>query len=154
MANHLAAVRWERGEAPFTDGQYSRAHTISFDGGVTLVGSASPHVVKAPLSREDAVDPEELLVAALSACHMLVFLDLARRAGHCVDRYEDNAEGRLSKDDRGRLAVTEVTLRPRIAWAGAAPSTSEIDDLHHKAHDGCFIANSFRGDVCVEAPQD
>src|SRR5690606_32654601 len=88
MAAHTATVTWQRGEDDFAAGHYSRAHEISFDGGITVQGSASPSVVRAPYSREDAVDPEELLVASLSTCHMLWFLDLARRAGFIVDAYE------------------------------------------------------------------
>ena len=80
MANYTATVAWGRGDQPFTDGQYTRAHEISFDGGITVAGSSSPHVVKLPLSREDAIDPEEMLIASLSSCHMLFFLDFARRA--------------------------------------------------------------------------
>jgi organic hydroperoxide reductase OsmC/OhrA len=85
MSTHTATVTWQRGEDDFAANQYSRAHEIEFDGGITVQGSASPAVVKAPFSREDAVDPEELLVASLSTCHMLTFLDLARRAGFVID---------------------------------------------------------------------
>ena len=73
MSTHSATLLWTRDDAVFTDGQYSRAHEISFDGGITLAGSSSPSVVKLPLSREDAVDPEEMLVASLASCHMLFF---------------------------------------------------------------------------------
>jgi organic hydroperoxide reductase OsmC/OhrA len=150
MSAYTATISWTRGDAAFTDGKYSRGHTISFDGGVSIAGSSSPHVVKVPLSKEDAADPEELLIAALSSCHMLTFLDLARRASFVVDAYDDVAEGKMSKDERGRLAVTQVTLNPNIAWSGEKqPSAAELHDLHHKAHELCFIANSFRGEVRV-----
>ena len=150
MASYTATVLWTRDDAAFTDGQYSRAHEIAFDGGVTMPASSSPHVVKLPLSREDAVDPEEMLVASLSSCHMLFFLDFSRRAGFVIDAYSDQAEGVMGKDERGRIAMTQVKLNPQIAWAGdKQPAPEEIRELHHKAHEACFIANSFRGDIAI-----
>jgi organic hydroperoxide reductase OsmC/OhrA len=150
MATYTATLTWVRGEDTFADGKYSRAHEIAFDGGVTMPASSSPHVVKLPLSREDAVDPEEMLVASLSSCHMLFFLDFARRGGFVVDAYVDQAEGVMGKDERGRIAMTQVKLNPQIAWGGEKqPAPEEIRELHHKAHEACFIANSFRGDVAI-----
>ena len=151
MATYTATLTWVRGDQPFTDGKYSRAHEIAFDGGVTMPASSSPHVVRVPLSREDAVDPEEMLVAALSSCHALFFLDFARRAGFVIDSYVDRAEGVLAKDGEGRMAVTQVRLKPEIAWSDEKqPSAAEIAELHHKAHEACFIANSFRGEIVIE----
>ena len=150
MASYTATVLWTRDDAAFTDGQYSRAHEIAFDGGVTMPASSSPHVVKLPLSREDAVDPEEMLVASLSSCHMLFFLDFSRRAGFVIDAYSDQAEGVMGKDERGRIAMTQVKLNPIVIWAGdKQPAPEEVRELHHKAHEACFIANSFRGDVAI-----
>lgn len=150
MSAHTATLTWTRGEQPFSDGKYSRGHEIAFDGGFSIVGSSSPGVVRPPLSREDAADPEELLVASLSSCHMLFFLDFARRGGFVVDSYIDRAEGVLGKDERGRMALTRVTLKPEIAWGGAKrPTREEIGELHHKSHEACFIANSFRGEVVI-----
>lgn len=152
MSAHIATITWSRGDQSFADGKYSRAHTIAFDGGFSIAGSSSPSVVRVPLSKEDAADPEELLVASLSSCHMLTFLDLARRGGFVVDSYDDVAEGVMGKDERGRFAVTKVTLNPKIAWSGEkAPTADELHALHHKAHELCFIANSFRGDVVIGA---
>lgn len=152
MSVHTATLTWLRGDQPFSDGKYSRRHRIAFDGGVGIDGSSAPGVVRPPLSAEDAADPEELLVASLASCHMLFFLDFARRAGFVVDRYVDAAEGEMGKDERGRIALTRVTLRPAIAWVGEnRPSPEVVSDLHHKAHEACFVANSFRGDVVVES---
>lgn len=152
MAKHTARIEWSR-EADaqeFAKGHYSRAHIVSFDGGVSIPGSASPGVVRAPYSTEAAADPEEMLIAALSSCHMLTFLDLARRAGFVVDHYEDNAEGTLGRNEAGRFALQLVTLHPRIAFAGAPPPAEQLADLHHKSHDLCFIANSVNFPVRVE----
>jgi organic hydroperoxide reductase OsmC/OhrA len=150
MSVHTATVTWARGDQVFTDGKYSRVHEIAFDGGVSVPGSPAPSVVRAPLSREDAVDPEEMLVAALASCHMLFFLDFARRGGFTLDSYADSAEGVLGKDDRGRTAITRVTLKPALSWGGdKQPTAQDVVDLHHKAHEACFIANSFRGEVVI-----
>jgi organic hydroperoxide reductase OsmC/OhrA len=150
MDAYTATLSWFRNDELFSDGKYSRAHEIAFDGGVTMPASSSPHVVRVPLSREDAVDPEEMFVASLSSCHMLFFLDFARRGGFVVDVYVDNAEGVMGKDERGRMAMTRIVLNPQIAWSGnKQPTPEELRELHHKSHEACFIANSFRGDVVI-----
>lgn len=150
MAIYTATLTWQREDQVFTDRKYSRAHEIDFDGGVKMPASSSPHVVKLPLSREDAVDPEEMLVASLSSCHMLFFLDFASRGGFVIDSYVDEAEGEMGKDERGRIAMLRVVLSPTIAWSGEKqPSAAEIADLHHKSHEACYIANSFRGEVVI-----
>ena len=149
---YRATIAWKRQEGEdFAKGRYSRAHEIRFDGGITVLGSASPSVVPLPFSREDAVDPEEMLVAALSNCHMLTFLDLARRAGVIVDSYEDEAVGIMERIATQRMAITKVTLRPKIVYGGPAPDKAKLDELHHQAHELCFIANSVKTEITVEA---
>lgn len=151
MASYIATVTWKRGDAVFTDNKYSRAHEIGFDAPLTMAGSSSPHVVKPPYSREDAVDPEEMLVAALSSCHLLSFLYEAQRAGFAVDSYLDRAEGVMTKNEAGRLWISKTTLRPQIAWTGdKRPTPEQVHELHHKAHEVCFIANSYRGEVVID----
>jgi organic hydroperoxide reductase OsmC/OhrA len=106
--------------------------------------------VRLPYSREDAVDPEEGFVAALSSCHMLFFLTFAAKAGFVVDSYEDRACGIMEKNSQGKLFVAKVTLDPRIAFSGARqPSPDEIAELHHRSHEECFIANSVKSEVVV-----
>ncbi|HEU4810366.1 MAG TPA: OsmC family protein [Sphingomicrobium sp.] len=151
MSTYTATIRWSREGAPdFSRGQYSRGHFWSFDGGITLAASASPHIVPAPWSNADAVDPEEAFVASLASCHMLFFVDVARRAGLVVETYTDEAEGVLEKRDDGKMWMSRVTLRPRVTWGGDAPDEAAIADLHHRAHDACFIANSVTTEVTVE----
>jgi organic hydroperoxide reductase OsmC/OhrA len=148
---HTATINWSRAEAVFTDGKYSRVHTIGFDGGATIMGSPSPSVVRPPLSDPAGVDPEEMLVASASACHMLFVLDFARKAGHIIDSYTDTATGRMDTDDRGRIAIVEINLKPVISFSGDnVPDAAGIALLHHKAHEACFVANSLRCDVRVE----
>lgn len=151
MSKHTAAVEWTRGGQDFLDGRYSRVHRVLFDGGVSFEGSPSPSVVRAPMSSEGAVDPEELFVASLSSCHMLVFLHEAQKAGFRVDHYVDLAEGELGRNAEGRIAVTTVTLRPAVSFHGDhAADEAQLAELHHKAHEGCFIANAVKTDIRVE----
>ena len=151
MARYVAEVLWTLKDGEdFLKGRYSRGHTLAFDGGVEVPASASPHVV-GKWAVEAAVDPEEMLVAALSNCHMLTFLHRARLAGFLATRYQDAAEGIMEEVRPGRLALTKVWLRPAITWQGAEPSAEQLDQLHHEAHDECYIANSVKTDVVVEA---
>lgn len=151
MASYRADLVWLLAEGEdFPAGRYSRGHSIGFDGGVTIPASASPHVV-GKWAVAAAVDPEEMLVAALSSCHMLTFLHVARLAGFTVAAYRDSAEGAMAEIAPGRFAVTRVTLRPEIAWTGAAPDPARLAALHHAAHETCFIANSVRTEVTVAA---
>ena len=154
MHIYEATITWRRGEQPFTDNRYSRAHDWRFDGGVTVPASSSPLVVPEPMSVAANVDPEEAFVAAVSSCHMLTFLWIAGRRGFVVDSYTDRAVGVMEKNDEGRVAVTRVTLRPQIAFGGGRePSAEELDDMHHQSHEQCFIANSIKSEVTVEPPQ-
>jgi len=144
-------ISWEKdsGET-FVDNNYSRAHTWTFDGGIELSASSSPHVVPLPMSVESAVDPEEAFVASLSSCHMLWFLSIAAGKKYIVESYEDNAEGILGKDEEGKLAMTKVTLKPKVNFGGnAVPLREQIDELHHLAHEKCFIANSVKTKINI-----
>ncbi len=148
---HTALVRWNAGDADFLARRYSRAHTWTFDGGVVVPASSSPHVVPVPMSDASAVDPEEAFVAALSSCHMLWFLDIASRAGYDVRSYEDAADGRMGRKAGGKLVVDVVTLRPRTRFAGARmPDAAALAALHHEAHEECFLANSVRCEIRCE----
>jgi organic hydroperoxide reductase OsmC/OhrA len=102
------------------------------------------------MSDPAAVDPEEAFVSSLSSCHMLWFLSIAAKAKFCVDRYVDRAVGVMARNEDGKLAMTEVTLRPEVNFAGAPPTREQIEQMHHKAHRECFIANSVKTDVRCE----
>src|SRR5918996_2141228 len=129
MSTYTATIRWSRsGEGDFTKGQYSRGHEWAFDGGAVVPASASPRIVPAPWSDAAGVDPEEAFVASLSSCHMLFFLDFARRAGFVIDAYVDEAEGELAKGADGKMAMTRVTLHPQVEWAGEAPDQAALAD--------------------------
>ena len=150
MAAYTATITWQRAaNEPFTDNKYARGHQWSFDGGVSFRASSSPHVVPR-YSDPAGVDPEEAFVASLASCHMLTFLYVAAKKGFVVDSYTDTAEGVMGKNSEGRFWVSRVTLKPRIVWGGAAPDAATLDQLHHAAHDECFIANSVKTDVRCE----
>ena len=150
-ANHTAVVVWRRQpEEAFLRGRYSRAHRWRFDGGAEVAASASPHIVPLPYSDPAGVDPEEAFIAALSSCHMLFFLDFASRAGFVVEAYEDRAEGEMG-GEVGRARVAKVTLRPQVVFGGEKrPGAAEVESLHHRAHEACFIANSVTSEIRIE----
>jgi len=151
MSTYTATVVWARAAgAVFKDNKYSRAHQWRFDGGTVVPASSSPKVVPPPLSKEEAVDPEEAFIASLSSCHLLFFLFYAAKAGFVIDHYEDEATGEIGKNVQGAAAMLKVHLRPKIAWAERTPSADELDELHHRAHESCYIANSVKTEVVVE----
>jgi organic hydroperoxide reductase OsmC/OhrA len=147
---YRATVKWMRDGATFTDQRYSRGHTWSFDGGITVPASSSPLSVRLPYSVAEAVDPEEAFVAAVSSCHLLTFLYVAAKQGFVVDSYDDNALGEMTKNERGKLWVSKVTLSPTITFTGEKlPTPDQLHELHHLAHEECFIANSVKSEVIV-----
>ncbi len=152
MSEHKAIVRWKRTSPDFLLGKYSREHTWTFDGGLTVPASPSPTVVPAPYSNPANVDPEEAFVAAVASCHMLVYLMLASQHGFQVDRYEDQASGAMTRNDQGNLWISAVRLKPDIVYSGEnLPSPGDEERLHHLAHEQCFIANSIKTQVTVES---
>ena len=151
MAEYTARTLWQRQpHEVFTDQRYSRRHLLQFDGGLEVPGSSSPHSVPLPYSDPAAVDPEETLVASVSSCHMLWFLSLAAKAGFVVDDYRDDASGTMARNAEGRMAITVITLRPTVRFAGTPPSTEALQHLHHEAHEECYIANSVKAEVRCE----
>jgi organic hydroperoxide reductase OsmC/OhrA len=147
MSEHKIILTWKRGDAPFEYQKYSRDHTWKFDGGHEMQASAAP----AYLGNPKNVDPEEAFVAALSSCHMLTFLAAACKKKFVLDEYTDEAVGQMEKNADGKLAITRVTLKPKLKFSGEKqPTEQELDEMHHFAHDQCFIANSVKTAVTVE----
>lgn len=124
---------------------YSRAHEISIAGKPAIAGSSDPHF------RGDAsrYNPEELLVAALSACHMLYYLHLCADAKIVVTDYTDSATGKMIETPDGGGHFTEVVLRPRVRISKES-DTEKAGEIHHRAHELCFIANSVNFPVRAE----
>lgn len=146
MSTHRSTVRWSRTTPDFEYATYLRAHDVVLESGVAVPMSAAKEFSGDPTR----ANPEELLVAALSSCHMLTFLAIASKKRLVVDRYDDDAEGVLEKNADGVLSVTRVVLRPKVTFAGEAPSADTLAALHASAHRGCFIANSVKTDVVVD----
>lgn len=146
MSTHRSTVHWSRTTPDFDYATYSRAHDTTLESGVALPMSAAKEFSGDPTR----ANPEELLVAALSSCHMLTFLAIAAKKRLVVDRYDDEAEGVLEKNAEGVLAVTRVVLRPKVTFAGEAPTAEVVAGLHAAAHRGCFIANSVKTEVTIE----
>lgn len=152
MGEHKATIEW-RNTATATDfmkGKYSREHAWSFDGGVTVPASPSPSVVPAPWSNAANVDPEEAYVASIACCHMLTFLWVASKRGFAIASYRDEAVGVMAKNARGKPWVAKVTLDPKIEWIEKTPTAAELAELHHAAHEDCFIANSVATEIVVQ----
>lgn len=149
MAKYTAAIRWKlNNPSDFLKGRYSRGHIWSFDGGVEVVASSSPHVVPLPMSIEKAVDPEESFVASAASCHMLWFLSIAAQKGFIVESYSDNASGIMRKNSEGKISITSIRLCPKTKFSDEKrPTLAELKSLHRAAHESCFIANSIKSEI-------
>lgn len=132
---HRAGVFWDGGTRDDV-----RAHEVAL--GTQSVPASSALEFGGDDTR---ANPESLVIGALSSCHMLWFLALARKKGFEVATYEDDAEGRLE----GKR-FTAATLRRRVRWEGDPPPEEAIEALHHRAHELCFISNSVSFPVAVE----
>lgn len=144
---YRATTTWRRTSSEFTYDAYNRAHTVKFGGGEEVPWSAAPEFK----GEADRVNPEEAYVAALSTCHMLTFLALASRKRFTVDAYIDEAVGRMERTAEGKYWIARVVLRPRVTFSGVRqPTTEELSELHHAAHENCFVANSVKSEVVVD----
>ena len=152
MSEYFAEVNWTRAnDDNYIDNKYSRAHEWSFDGGITIQASSSPHIVPLPYSVEANVDPEEAFIASLSSCHMLFFLSIAAKNRYVVDSYLDNTVGSMEKGENGKTSMTKVTLRPNIQFSDERkPTREQLEKMHHQAHEQCFLANSVKTEIIVE----
>ncbi len=152
MSQHTAKVEWIlKSDESFLDNQYSRGHLWHFDGGATVPASSAPSVVPLPYSVAENVDPEEAFVAALSSCHMLFFLSIAAKKKFTVQQYTDTAFGVMEVNDAGKMAMTKVTLRPKVVFSqGKEPTLSQLERIHHLSHESCFIANSVTTKINTE----
>jgi organic hydroperoxide reductase OsmC/OhrA len=148
MAEHHIALTWDKGDAPFTYDTYPRNHAISFKNGQKILTASASPAYKGDANK---ADPEDLLVAALSSCHMLSFLAIAAKKKLTVHSYRDDAVGFLENDmsdgKAGKLWISRVILRPKVAIDADAETLAQI---HHLAHEACFIANSVKTHVSVE----
>lgn len=144
---HRIVLEWARGDEPFERGNYGKDHRVTFEGGQSVGASSAPgYGGNAALA-----DPEQLLIAALSSCHLLTVLAVAANRGYVIDHYEDDAAAFLGKNAEGQTAVVEAVLRPRIRFGGSnVPSAEDVAKLHERAHRACFVGNSLKSAVRIE----
>ena len=145
MGEHRVALSWQKGEAPFTYEAYPRNHEIAFKDGAERLTASAAGAYRGDTSK---ADPEDLLVAALSSCHMLSFLAIAAKKRLTVLSYDDDAAGFLEQEG-GKLWMTRVVLRPKVTFEPQL-QPQLLAEIHHLAHESCFIANSVKTNVTVE----
>ena len=147
MSAHKASIQWKRDTEDFNIKTYNRDHEVHFENGVVIPASAAVDFN----GNSQLNNPEDLFVASVMGCHMLTFLAVASIKKFTVDLYTDNAEGILEKDSSGKMVMNRIILRPQIVFSGSHnPTPQELEELHEKAHNGCFIANSIKSAVIIE----
>ena len=147
MSEHKVYISWKNEGEDFSYKTYDRNHLWKFEGGTIIHASAAPDY----LGKSELVNPEEAFAASLASCHMLTFLAIASMKKYMVASYEDNAVAILGKNEKLKVAVTNVYLRPNIIFKGEnIPDKTTIDEMHHRAHQECFISNSVLTEIIVE----
>ncbi|WVT77850.1 OsmC family protein (plasmid) [Sinorhizobium chiapasense] len=147
MSDHRIRLEWAATEHSKQTGTYSRDHKAIISPHVTIPVSAAPDY----LGNSELADPEQLLVSALASCHMLYFLAICEGSGYAVSSYADEGIGKVSKSPEGFYSVSSITLRPKVSFSSEKqPDRETLERLHHRAHKGCFIANSIKSSVSIE----
>lgn len=147
MSEHTVNLSWKNESEDFFYKKYDRTHSWRFEGGTVVKASAAPGY----LGKKEFVNPEEAFAASLASCHMLTFLAIASIKKYTVEIYEDTAVAILEKNEKSRLAVTKLYLRPKVTFTGDnIPDNTIIDEMHHRAHTECFIANSVLTEIIIE----
>ncbi|MDG2122918.1 MAG: OsmC family protein [Verrucomicrobiales bacterium] len=144
MSQHTVKLSWNRNGTAFGYKDYSRDHLIDFGHGVTLETSAAAEY----LGTAEIPDPEQTFVASLSSCHALTFFALCSFQKLTLDSYTDNAVGYLEKGENGKPILARVELHPVTKFAdGVTVTPGQLQQLHHKAHQECFLANSVKTEI-------
>jgi organic hydroperoxide reductase OsmC/OhrA len=147
MSSFSIGLSWRRTTPDFDVKTFSRDHVWRLAGGQTVQGSSAPDYSGNP----EMSNPEEALLAALSSCHMLTFLAIAALRKLVVDRYEDEPVAELGKNEKGKVMVVRLTLRPQVTFGGATiPDEDVVRELHRKAKENCFVGNSLLSQVALE----
>jgi organic hydroperoxide reductase OsmC/OhrA len=145
---YTSHVSWNRNNIPFTAKTYDRTHTVKFGGGTETEASSAPEF----LGKAELPNPEELFTASISSCFMLTFLYWAAMKGLIIEEYNAEAVGTLAKNAEGKMAMTEVVIKPSIQFQeNTKPDAAVLDELFKKAHDNCFISCSVKTKVTVQA---
>ena len=146
MSDYVAKLNWSLGDGVLEAGGYNVNHRMRFAGGLEATMTSAPDY------GGDAryVNPEEAIAASLSSCHMMTFLALCAKAGWQVTSYEDSAVARLGKTQDGRTCVASIHLHPVTQFAkGHDKTTSELEEMHERAHRYCFVANALSCEMKV-----
>jgi len=147
MSEHKVYLSWKNDGEDFSYKTYDRSHLWKFEGGTLIQASAASDY----LGKAELVNPEEAFAASLASCHMLTFLAIASMKKYTIAMYEDNAVAILGKNEKLKMAVISVYLRPNITFKGDnIPDKTIIDEMHHRAHQECFIANSVLTGIIIE----
>ena len=150
MSEYKATIKWQRTSPDFLKGKYSREHTWTFDGGVTVPASSSPPLCPRPGRIRPALIPKRLLWRRFRAATCSRFFIWPPKPGFQIDSYEDEAVGEVTKNEKGVPWVSLVTLNPMIVYGGEKlPTPADEERLHHLAHEQCYIANSVKTEVLL-----
>ena len=130
---YTSTITWQRNNVPFTAKTYDRTHTVKFGGGKNIEASSAPEF----LGKAEYPNPEELFTASISCCFMLTFLYWAAMKGLVIEEYTDKAVGTLAKNAEGKLAMTEVVLKPQIKFGENKQPDSALEEF--KSNENCFL---------------
>lgn len=146
---YTSKISWKHSaNTPFSAKSYDRTHQVQFGGGTTISASSAPEY----LGKANLPNPEELFTASISSCFMLTFLYLAAMKGLIVDEYSAEAIGTLAKNAEGKIAMTEVLIKPNVIFQdNKTPEAAVLNDLYKKAHENCFISSSVKTTVTVKS---
>lgn len=146
MSVHQSAISWQRNPHESDAKTYSRNHRVTLNGGQQVNTSASVEFK----GDSSCADPEQMLISAVSSCHMLFFLAIADFQGYQVESYEDSPVGYLESSDKKGKEITRIELSPRITFGGdKVPDQKAISRIHTSAHKNCFIRNSITSEVTI-----
>lgn len=151
MSELSIELNWQRSESDLQSGKFSNAHTVRYNDNYDLRADAAPDWGGDP----ENTNPEQALAAALSSCHMMTFLALAAKAKWPVESFHDYAVAHLGKNTRGQMAVTRVDLHPEAGFdTGFSVEAAKLEQMHHRAHRYCFIANTLADSVEINILQE
>lgn len=144
MSELSIELSWQRKAPELLPGEFSSAHVVRYTDEITVEADAAPDW------GGDArhTNPEQALAAALSSCHLMTFLALAAKVGWPVAAYQDRAVAYLGKNPQGKMSVTRIDLHPQVRFdEGFAPEPDKLEQMQHRAHRYCFIANTLADSV-------
>ncbi|TGK21055.1 OsmC family peroxiredoxin [Leptospira fluminis] len=146
MSEYRIQLNWKKGPEEFKYETYDRTHSIRFGGGQEIKGSSTAST----FGREEYANPEEIIAASLSSCHMLTFLAVAAKRKYVVLEYSDTAISTLDKNENGKLAIVKIDIHPKTKFSSEnVPTEEELRTLHELSHKSCFIGNSIKAEVII-----